>query len=471
MGYRRRVRLTVRNLGPLREATLDLDKDLIVLTGPNNTGKTWLAWTAYGLGTLRPGEAMLAAARPYAEKLLASKALRLEIADVEALKREIATAISSDLAAALPNLFGASLDRFEGTTTEVIAPSRSLQDRSHDRGTLFRVAEGTVAYISSHGEGLRLAARRRAETPAGEDELVEADDLRVLVDLTTVTRVIASVLAAGRARNVIFPAERVAVDLFSREIASARVRLSPGALLPASVDVAQSPTERRAPWYPAPISDALNAAVDRALWREGTSALADLADELQLSVLGGDLRFDDDGSPRFSPPGVESALPIQMASSVVKSLAGLVFYFRHRAQEGDVLVIDEPELNLHPDLQAAMARFVAGAVNRGVRFILSTHSDYFVRELNHCIMAANPAPAVRAKASALGYDEAVALDPSRVGVYLCRSGTAEPVEITPTGFQVETIDRAIDRLNAVTQELLLSVEDSEDDVEPHLSVP
>jgi hypothetical protein len=39
---------TVQNLGRLEEATIDLGKDLIVLTGPNNTSKTYVAHAIYG---------------------------------------------------------------------------------------------------------------------------------------------------------------------------------------------------------------------------------------------------------------------------------------------------------------------------------------------------------------------------------------------------------------------------------------
>ncbi|WP_437597793.1 AAA family ATPase [Sorangium sp. So ce590] len=48
------MRCRVENLGPLREAEVDLSKDLIVLTGPNNSGKTYLAWAVYGLFHFHP---------------------------------------------------------------------------------------------------------------------------------------------------------------------------------------------------------------------------------------------------------------------------------------------------------------------------------------------------------------------------------------------------------------------------------
>ena len=42
----------VKNLGYIEEAEVDLSKDLIVFTGHNNTGKTYLAYAIYGLYTL-----------------------------------------------------------------------------------------------------------------------------------------------------------------------------------------------------------------------------------------------------------------------------------------------------------------------------------------------------------------------------------------------------------------------------------
>jgi hypothetical protein len=38
------MRLTVKNLGPISNASVDLSRDLIVLTGENNTGKSYLAY-------------------------------------------------------------------------------------------------------------------------------------------------------------------------------------------------------------------------------------------------------------------------------------------------------------------------------------------------------------------------------------------------------------------------------------------
>ena len=41
------MKLTVKNIGPVKESTIDLDKNLLVLCGGNNTGKTYVAYTVY----------------------------------------------------------------------------------------------------------------------------------------------------------------------------------------------------------------------------------------------------------------------------------------------------------------------------------------------------------------------------------------------------------------------------------------
>lgn len=51
------------------------------------------------------------------------------------------------------------------------------------------------------------------------------------------------------------------------------------------------------------------------------------------------------------------------------------------AKVGDYLIIDEPELNLHPESQKYLAILLNDLVSKGLKIIISTHSDYLIREL------------------------------------------------------------------------------------------
>jgi len=43
------MKINIKNLGIIQNAEIDLSKDLIVFTGYNNTGKTYLNYLLYGL--------------------------------------------------------------------------------------------------------------------------------------------------------------------------------------------------------------------------------------------------------------------------------------------------------------------------------------------------------------------------------------------------------------------------------------
>lgn len=79
-------------------------------------------------------------------------------------------------------------------------------------------------------------------------------------------------------------------------------------------------------------------------------------------------------------------IPIYNTSSSVKSLLMLDAYINYVAEAGQILIIDEPELNLHPDNLRHMARLLAMLVNNGVKLLFTTHSDYIIKELNNLIM-------------------------------------------------------------------------------------
>ena len=50
-----------------------------------------------------------------------------------------------------------------------------------------------------------------------------------------------------------------------------------------------------------------------------------------------------------------------------------------------VFFIEEPETNLHPDLQAKLADIIVEAQASMTQFIIETHSEYFIRKLQYLV--------------------------------------------------------------------------------------
>lgn len=65
--------------------------------------------------------------------------------------------------------------------------------------------------------------------------------------------------------------------------------------------------------------------------------------------------------------GVSQVLPI-----VVEAL---------RSRAGDTLILEQPEIHLHPKVQASLADFLIARANDGVKFIVESHSEYLVKRL------------------------------------------------------------------------------------------
>jgi len=117
-----------------------------------------------------------------------------------------------------------------------------------------------------------------------------------------------------------------------------------------------------------------------------------LAELLEEYILGGKLDFSTiDPTPEreiiFQPTGSTQTLEISVASSMVQQLTPLVFYLRYFAQPHELLIIDEPEMDLHPKAQVQILEFLAMLVNAGLHVLVTTHSPYIIDHITNLCKA------------------------------------------------------------------------------------
>lgn len=102
--------------------------------------------------------------------------------------------------------------------------------------------------------------------------------------------------------------------------------------------------------------------------------------EVQLSscmkkILKGNFKVLEDGDIIFVI-GDDKEIPLDLSSSSVKSLFGLHMLDRNR---DNIIIVDEPELNLTPENQKLIAEYLYFLSVRGNKVVVSTHSDYIVK--------------------------------------------------------------------------------------------
>lgn len=456
------MRFRVENLGPLREAEVDLSKRLIVLTGPNNTGKTYFATAVYGLSRIDDSRHM-SDFEALARRAVATGRFTVTADDLkphaEWFWREMARLLMGELA----ECFGAPDGAFRDSRVivsldedEVRQALGRVSDAGRSYGT-FGIARrrapggGAFDFAVSSEDAVDNLPRRLPwsekewdNLPSPSPEELRKDAIRDVDNMLNL--LLRRMTTWTWRRTTMFPAERIAINLFAREIAAARMQLANDLLSAKGTDR----VPQRLAW---PIRDAVQAALRLPDDAKRSTDYADLAGDLERDVLGGVVSVSPYGAAMFTPHHQTSPLDVQQSASVVKSLASIVFYFRHQAQQGDFLLIDEPELNLHPDNQRKVARFLARAANRGFRILISTHSDYLLRELSSLLMLGRPDERAKKLAHDLGYPDDALLKPEDVGIYLFQNGTATEVEVSVEGFEVKTIEDEISALNREAQQI------------------
>jgi hypothetical protein len=186
------------------------------------------------------------------------------------------------------------------------------------------------------------------------------------------------------------------------------------------------------------------------------SKFYDLGEKLE-SILGGNVEIAQDGDVRFKICE-DKSLKLTVSSSMVQQLVPLALYLKHLAEPNDLIIIDEPESNLHPEAQKRIVEIIAEMVNRGLWVIITTHSPFIIDYLN-TLMKAYKVARISDEARELVLDviknEKVLLNPEKVGVYLfTKKGTIENVKRDYI-IDLESFRRIIDEIGAMFTELLI----------------
>jgi len=92
----------------------------------------------------------------------------------------------------------------------------------------------------------------------------------------------------------------------------------------------------------------------------------------------GEMAINDDLTQFFFKRNNE-IFPSGNVASGVKAVSIIeMLYDGGSISEGNIIVIDEPETNLHPKWQVEYAKSICGLVNLGCKFLITTHSPYMI---------------------------------------------------------------------------------------------
>lgn len=86
---------------------------------------------------------------------------------------------------------------------------------------------------------------------------------------------------------------------------------------------------------------------------------------------------------KFKSDGIPNILPSNMGTGV--SFLAEVLITCLRAKSGDVVLIENPEIHLHPAAQAKIGEFLAFVANAGVQLVIETHCEHLINRVQYAV--------------------------------------------------------------------------------------
>ena len=464
------IEVSIKNLGVLKRAVFSLG-DLTIICGKNNTGKTYATYALFGFLQSWRQHMNIRASDAEMSALLKDGVAQIDLSKPsKAFKRTLLKACEK-YSERLDNVFAATEGRFSESEFRIQTPSPDIKKMEFEHNVEIP-EEQVLVFSKKKGEDkltVTLVVKGEGQSKF-ENEIATMLAIRFMISEMFFSKLFPRpfISSAERTGVAIFRTElNFARNLLLREMSEAGRDVDPRDLLRQGYQRYPQPVEENAEF----IREFEETAKKKSfIAREHSEVLDDFAD-----IIGGDYHITQNGQLYFTPKSTRLRLTMDESSSTVRSLLNIGFYLRHVAKEGDLLLVDEPELNLHPENQRRIARLFARLVHVGIKVFVTTHSDYIIKELNTLIMLNHDKPHLKRIARENGYRDDELIGSDQVKVYIAkkdlmpleagqkrrrRGHTLAPAAIDPVfGIKAPSFDDTIDQMNWIQEEIVWGAEE------------
>lgn len=381
------MKFSFENFGFIDKGEVEI-ADFTVICGPNNVGKTYVSYGIYGFIRHFKRLVDLSLTAEQVEKLKEEGSLIIDLTQYQQSLSKYLKSASKEFGQTLSDYFNAPDDFFTKAKVNFSYDNFLIElNREYKQEVKFGRSE-ILLFDKAPDETMLSVAIQ----VTGESKLPN----RILDDI--VGSAIAECLFVGTLpKPFVVTSERTGISLFYKEL-----DISKNAILehlsesdkPNPIALLNSIRSR----YARPIQDNIDIIRDyenlskrKSFIRKDRQSYKPVLDALQ-DLLGGSFKSVDKQVlyyPKKERNRDKAAVPVYLSSSSIKSLFLIDLYINCLAEKEGLLIIDEPELNLHPNNQRKMASLLARLVNSGIKVMVTTHSDYLIREINNRIMLNN----------------------------------------------------------------------------------
>ncbi|NCS78797.1 MAG: ATP-binding protein [Microcystis aeruginosa K13-07] len=453
------MKVKIKNLGILKQAEFSLG-DLTIICGGNNTGKTYATYALFGF--LYTWRRLLTwptfGLKEKINQLLSDGVISLDLQEYVQQCESILTAGCQRYIQQIPEVFAANEERFKNVDFQIELNFDNIQfQNKYER----KISTATLEIISINKPEdepylsiTLLTETEKINLPVHFLEDIIYDSIQDII------------FSQFFPRPFIASAERTGAAIFRKELNFARNRL----LEEISKNSNFNPREllfNVSRDYALPVKENVDFTRQIETIVKKTSFIAENHPSILedfADIIGGQYMITSNDELYYIPKGKKLRLSMDESSSAVRSLLDIGFYLRHEARIGDLLIVDEPELHLHPENQRRVAKLFARLINIGIKVFITTHSDYIIKEINTLIMLNQEKPHLKQIAAEEGYRQEELLSADQVKVYIAEQAlemlkgkkrktkfnTLTPAKIDPEmGIEARSFDTTIEKMNRI----------------------
>ncbi len=451
------MEITLKNLGPINEATFTVG-DLTVICGKNNTGKTYITYATYGFLDYWQ-TAYIEDQENYDQlvsKLIKDNEFILPLDFFTIIFNKILMNAQNNFNKKIKQIFKGSEKKLSDSQIIINLENQKLEYDLPKNINLANTSDDFEFILTVDRNNSKIKLKILSNNNQQENQLkfIISQAIQFIIFEKNIPKAFIS------------SAERTGAALFQREVDFTRSRLID--LLKETNINPQQLLGRFTAEYPLPVKHNIDFIRDLPNIIRKQSDFAQQHPEILQAfteVAGGDYEVNQVGGINYSPINQpDLKLSLAESSSTVRSLVDIGFYLRHLAEKGDLLMIDEPELNLHPENQRKMARLIAMLVNAGIRVFITTHSDYIIKELNTLLLLNKADERLQMLAKREGYQTNELLKPEQLNIYMTTpdtrvtdkiSYTLIPAKVTTeSGIELTSFDETIEDINRIQDEIV-----------------
>lgn len=395
------MKITLKDFGPISHFEFDLDKDLHVIFGKNNIGKSYAITVVYLIlkNLMQPNVSFINIERhlysdennelnkqykPELKNLIVSNETILGLKSNDDITNQIEPILSS----LVRTIFVENLENsLKNSYSSIQALSNTFS------GNRFEMEIETPIFIisiSSDNNTLKLNSVkiRKAITikPHIEDiatpYLISWENRLLKLDYPSFAVYLyqqCSIQVYGTVNNVYFlPSSRSGLYQALNTFSAVFVELSKSRnFLTNKVEL---------PNISEPVSDYF---LNLSNINNESDFFSDIVESFEINILNGKVIFNNENKKLyFIQNGMSAPLDLSFTSSMVSEIAPIVAYLKFIIGNtpNSLIFIEEPEAHLHPEVQVKLMEMFAMLAGKNIKIVMTSHSNYMFNKLSNLLL-------------------------------------------------------------------------------------